>query len=383
MEQHSSVSIIPQKEQSRERSQDELLGSIGALSVREPRDSEKPHIGMWQLGKTIGKGATGYVRLVKHIITGQTAVAKVISSWPLAIQSTRLQGNDRATGGPNGSKAEPIPSRDEREAILLKYLRHPAIIGQYDIRQERDASYLVLEYAEGGELRKYIDTKGPLSEQEAVRLFQQIIAGLEYCHRSHICHRDLKLENILLDSSHNVKLIDFGLAAFQPAGYLLSEQCGNPHYAAPEVFYGDLYCGQKADIWSCGIILYAMLLGYLPFEGADVWSTFRLVKEGGFDIPSHLSPEASDLIQNILEKKPENRISMEDIWSHPLLKKYDTLHESVESDYIKPIPLLTDQDCGCPLVSKGLIDFGILGRLQLLCENVELEELVDKLMSPW
>lgn len=125
-----------------------------------------------------------------------------------------------------------------------------------------------------------------------------------------------------------------------------------------------------------------MLLGYLPFDGGDTWTTFRLVKEGYLDISSHLSPKSNDLIHRILPNEPENRITMEDIWFHSLLNEHDTLHRGIRSHYIKPTLLSTDQECGCPLAGKEFINSGILGCLQLLCKNVDLEVLVGKLMSP-
>ena len=240
----------------------------------------------------------------------------------------------------------------------------------------------MLEYVEGGELFDYVSCYGALQEEEAVRLFRQIIAGLSYCHRFNICHRDLKPENILLDKDRNIKLADFGMAALQPSDRWLNTSCGSPHYAAPEIIYGRKYRGDKADIWSVGIILFAMLNGFLPFDGGDVTSTLRLVKKGEYYLPPTLSPESADLIQRILQKRPEDRISMNAIWSHPLLKKYEKLHRiGPNGILVGPPPAITADLCGRPVQKRSEIDTELLRNLQTLWHGVKQEELANRLLS--
>lgn len=216
-----------------------------------------------------------------------------------------------------------------------------------------------------------------------MRLFRQIISGLSYCHRFNICHRDLKPENILLDSEGNIKLADFGMAALQPAGHWLNTSCGSPHYAAPEIIYGKRYRGDKADIWSCGIILYAMLTGRLPFDGEDLSSTLKLVKQGEYYLPPELSAEAQDLIQRILQKRPEKRISMSHIWSHPLLRKYEKYHLSISPNGALPgpPPPLSMKDCGRPVSKRSDIDGEILRNLRTLWHGAKQDEIVEKLLN--
>lgn len=244
-------------------------------------------------------------------------------------------------------------------------------------------SYLVLEYVEGGELFDYVSCYGALPEEEAVRLFRQIIAGLSYCHRFNICHRDLKPENILLDAARNIKLADFGMAALQPANQWLNTSCGSPHYAAPEIIYGKKYRGDKADIWSVGIILYAMLNGFLPFDGGDLTATLRLVKKGEYHLSEALSDEAADLIQRILQKRPEDRISMNAIWAHPLIRKYEKYHESIAPNgvLVGPPPPLSAKDCGPPIGKRSDIDAELLRNLQTLWHGVRQDDLVSRLLS--
>jgi serine/threonine-protein kinase HSL1 (negative regulator of Swe1 kinase) len=252
---------------------------------------------------------------------------------------------------------------------------------QFNVYLMKVHSYLILEYVDGGELFDYISCKGALQEEEGVRLFRQIIAGLAYCHRFNICHRDLKPENILLDSDRNIKLADFGMAAFQPAGHWLNTSCGSPHYAAPEIIHGQRYRGDRADIWSCGIILYALLTGFLPFDGGDIPSTLRLVKKGEYELPPWLTDEARDLIQCILQNCPEDRISIENIFQHPLLRKYEKLHELMLDRCVGPPPPLSAKECGAPLAGRADIDWELLRNLQTFWSCVRTETLVERLLS--
>ncbi|KAF4153305.1 hypothetical protein CNMCM6069_001003 [Aspergillus lentulus] len=357
--------------------------AISTTSNVSGKGKRKTHVGPWQLGKTLGEGATGRVRLAKHAVTGQTAAIKIVSKRSAAIaQSESIAAMDRNASLFSGTGTRQMPSGIEREVVIMKLIEHPNVISLYDVWENRGELYLVLEYVQGGELFHYVQNHGPLPEEEAVRLFRQIIAGLGYCHRFNICHRDLKPENILLDSWRNVKLADFGMAALQPAGHWLNTSCGSPHYAAPEIIYGRKYRGDKADIWSCGIILYALLTGYLPFDGGDLPSTLRQVKRGEYTIPPELSVEAADLIQRILQKRPEDRITMHGIWMHPLLKKYEQFHQAMSHHYLGPAPPLTAQDCGPPVPSRQDIDIDILRNLQTLWHGVKTEALIERVLNP-
>ncbi|KAJ5229111.1 hypothetical protein N7489_009819 [Penicillium chrysogenum] len=355
---------------------------MSAASILSTKGKRKTHVGPWQLGRTLGKGATGRVRLAKHAVTGHTAAIKIVSKKSAAmVQSESIAAMDRNMGNfPTNSASRQMPCGIEREVVIMKLIEHPNVISLYDVWENRGELYLVLEHVEGGELFDYVSNNGPLPEEEAVRLFRQIIAALGYCHRFNICHRDLKPENILLDSNHNVKLADFGMAALQPAGHWLNTSCGSPHYAAPEIIYGRKYRGDRADMWSCGIILYALLTGYLPFDGGDLGSTLRLVKKGDYIIPPELSDEAADLIQRILQKRPEDRISMQNIWLHPLLTKYEKLHNAMVDHYVGPPPALSVNDCGPTLSSRQDIDLDILRNLQTLWHDVKVDDLIQRLL---
>lgn len=356
-----------------------------ASTVSTTKGKRKTHIGPWQLGRTLGKGATGRVRLAKHAFTGQTAAIKIVSKKSAAmVQSASMaQMDNDTTLSSNIAGARTMPFGIEREIVIMKLVEHPNIISLYDVWENRGELYLVLEYVQGGELFDYVMRNGALPEPEAVRLLRQLIGGLSYCHRFNICHRDLKPENLLLDQDHNIKIADFGMAALQPNGQYLTTSCGSPHYAAPEIIKGKQYRGDVADIWSVGIILYAMLNGFLPFDGGDLPSTLRKVRSGKYYLSPELSPEATDLIQAILQQRPEDRITMDEIWKHPLLKKYEKVHASLAAPHklVGPLPPLTAADCGPQRIRRSEIDRELLRNLQILWHGLEEEEVLQRLTS--
>jgi len=359
--------------------------STASTTSATGKPKRKTHVGPWQLGKTLGKGATGRVRLAKHALTGQTAAVKIVSKKSAAlVQSASMARMDREdNSAATAAGLRTMPFGIEREVVIMKLIEHPNIINLYDIWENRGELYLVLEYVQGGELFDYVSSNGALPEGEAVRLYRQMIAGLSYCHRFNICHRDLKPENLLLDNNRNIKLADFGMAALQPDGKWLNTSCGSPHYAAPEVVNGQQYRGDKADIWSTGIILFAMLNGFLPFDGGSLGKTLQLVKKGDYYLPPTLSVEASDLIQRILQKRPEKRISMEDIWTHPLIRKYEKYHATLSAPepLIGAAPPVEIQAQSKRVCAQSEIDAEVLRNLSTLWHGEKENELVRRLMS--
>ena len=179
---------------------------------------------------------------------------------------------------------------------------------------------MVLEYA-GGELFDYIVAHGRMSEDKARRFFQQIVCAVEYCHRHKIVHRDLKPENLLLDERLNVKIADFGLSNIMTDGNFLKTSCGSPNYAAPEVISGKLYAGPEVDVWSCGVILYVLLCGKLPFDDEYIPSLFKKIQQGNYSVPSYLSPGAVRLIRRMLQVSPVQRITVQEIRQDPWFNK--------------------------------------------------------------
>lgn len=236
----------------------------------------------------------------------------------------------------------------------------------------------MLEYIEGGELFDYLIKKGRLEEREAVHYFRQIINGVDYCHRFNICHRDLKPENLLLDKHRNIKIADFGMAALETSDKMLETSCGSPHYASPEIVAGKSYHGGPSDIWSCGIILFALLTGHLPFDDDNIRKLLLKVQEGKFQMPPELSPHAKDLIWKMLRVDPNTRISMPDILKHGLLRKYPPKRTNMRPSHHPISREMVDH----PVKNIDDIDPEILKNLQTLWHGADRDTVVKNLLSP-
>lgn len=240
--------------------------------------------------------------------------------------------------------------------------------------------YLVLEYIEGGELFDYLIKKGRLEEREAVNYFRQIVQGVHYCHKFNICHRDLKPENLLLDKDRNIKIADFGMAALETNDRMLETSCGSPHYASPEIVAGKNYHGGPSDIWSCGIILFALLTGHLPFDDENIRRLLMKVQSGRFVMPEELSLEAKDLINRMLRINPDERISMPEILKHPLLKKHPQKRTMASKARRLPTTSGTS-DVTRPVTCREDVDQEILKNLQTLWHGEDEEKIIDKLLA--
>ncbi|KAK9509203.1 hypothetical protein O3M35_006567 [Rhynocoris fuscipes] len=217
-------------------------------------------------------------------------------------------------------------------------LRHPHIIRLYQVMETEKTIYLVTEYACGGEIFDFLVKNGRISEQEACKIFHQIVAAVNYCHSRNVVHRDLKAENLLLDANMNIKLADFGFSNNFEAGKKLCTWCGSPPYAAPELFQGVQYDGPKADVWSLGVVLYVLVCGSLPFDGPTLCSLKNKVLSGKFRIPFFMSRECEQLIRQMLLTDPERRMSIKQIRAHkwmgqiPLDPRYEAAEEATESE---------------------------------------------------
>ncbi|CAD8077741.1 unnamed protein product [Paramecium sonneborni] len=209
--------------------------------------------------------------------------------------------------------------RVNKEIELLKKVNHPNIVKMKEILEDEQCIYLITEYVSGGELFDYIVEQEILPDGEARHIIIQLINTIDYLHKIGIIHRDLKPENILMRDNGDICLIDFGLSMEVTKGQLLVTPCGSPCYAAPEMLEGQNYDGTKTDIWSCGVILYAMLCGYLPFDQENTQELYEKIKQCQYTIPNSLHQDARDLISKILVYE-DQRISIEQIKNHPFLK---------------------------------------------------------------
>ena len=265
-----------------------------AMGPRQSKGLDR--LGHYNVIKTLGEGSFGKVKLAIHQSTGQKVALKIISRRKLITRD--------------------MAGRIEREIQYLQLLRHPHIIKLFTVITMPGEIVMVLEYA-GGELFDYIVQNGKMAEGKARKFFQQIVCAVEYCHRHKIVHRDLKPENLLLDEQLNVKIADFGLSNIMTDGNFLKTSCGSPNYAAPEVISGKLYAGPEVDVWSCGVILYVLLVGRLPFDDEYIPALFKKITQGNYVVPSYLSQGAVQLIRRMLQVNPVNRITIQEIRQDP------------------------------------------------------------------
>lgn len=330
-------------------------------------------IGPWKLGRTLGRGSTGRVRLAKNINTNKLAAVKIVPKSNFKkLENPKYKRND-------DQDVDRLPYGIEREIVIMKLISHPNIMGLYDVWENKNDLYLILEYIEGGELFDYLIKRGKLQEFEAINYFKQIINGINYLHQFNICHRDLKPENLLLDFNKNIKIADFGMAALEVKEKLLETSCGSPHYASPEIVAGKNYHGAPSDIWSCGIILFALLTGHLPFDDENIRKLLLKVQNGKFIMPANLSWEAKDLINKMLQVNPNDRITIDSILKHPLLTKYP---EPVLHNVTSTTTLDFKNSNIKPIQSVDKIDEEILKNLSVLFHNCDEASIINKLISP-
>ena len=274
--------------------------------------------------ETIGKGTFSIVKLGINKITKEKVAIKILRKNKI-IHKEDVE-------------------RIEREISILKKLSHINVIKIYKINEDKEKYYIFMEYCENGELFHYIVEKQRLSEEESSFFFYQLINGLEYIHSENIVHRDLKPENLLLGKYNILKIIDFGLSNFCEVDNFLETPCGSPCYASPEMVSGKKYNGHMIDIWSTGIILFAMMCGYLPFEDQDNDILFKKILKCKIKYPEYLSDTVVDLMKKILIKDPERRISLDEIKLHPFYLKGKELFSKKHPDLINEVEKINNNN---------------------------------------
>ncbi|KMZ04459.1 streptococcal hemagglutinin isoform X6 [Drosophila simulans] len=254
--------------------------------------------------KKLGQGTYGKVQLGINKETGQEVAIKTIKKCKI--------------------EAEADLVRIRREVQIMSSVHHPNIIHIYEVFENREKMVLVMEFAAGGELYDYLSERKVLTEEEARRIFRQVATAVYYCHKHKICHRDLKLENILLDEKGNAKIADFGLSNVFDDQRLLGTFCGSPLYASPEIVEGTPYQGPEVDCWSLGVLLYTLVYGSMPFDGSNFKRLVKQISQGDYYEPRKPS-RASTLIRDMLTVCPRKRASIEQICSHWWVNENDNV----------------------------------------------------------
>lgn len=306
-------------------------------------------VGKYEIGRTIGEGTFAKVKFAQNMESGESVALKVLDKAAIFRHK--------------------MVDQIKREICVMKLVRHPNIVRLHEVLASRTKIYIILEFVTGGELFDKIVHQQRLSENESRAYFQQLIDAIDYCHSKGVYHRDLKPENLLLDSQGNLKISDFGLSALPQQlreDGLLHTTCGTPNYVAPEVLSHKGYDGALADLWSCGVILYVLMAGFLPFDEDDLTTLYRKINEAEFSCPTWFSPGAKSLIARILDPDPRMRINVSGIREDDWFKK----------NYV-PVRLYEDDDVNFDDVQAVFDD----AEDKYVSEHKETTELGPSLMN--
>ncbi|KAJ3033404.1 hypothetical protein HDV00_006370 [Rhizophlyctis rosea] len=279
-------------------------------------------ISIYKIGKTIGQGTYGKVRMGINTTTDEKVAIKLI-------EKSQIQSPKQV-------------ARLQREIRFLKLLHHPHIVKVHEVIETTDFIYIMMEYAAGGELFDYIVMAKRVKEREAREFFRQVLSAVDYCHKNAVIHRDLKPENLLLDDRKIIKIIDFGFGNNFTSEGLLDTFCGSPFYAAPEMILGKKYEGPEVDMWSLGVILFALLCGHLPFDDDNMKELYKKIASGSYTCPDYLMPskfrriegqepysafgnhsttlkttDARHLIGRLITVDPKERATLPEVLAHP------------------------------------------------------------------
>ncbi|WVZ13115.1 hypothetical protein V8G54_017645 [Vigna mungo] len=328
------------------------------MNERRKNMNVRRKIGKYEVGRTIGEGTFAKVKFARNSETGESVAIKTMAKTTI-LQHRMVEQVDLVTFNCSENQRECQLLETEvvrllageadveikREISIMKIVRHPNIVRLHEVLASKTKIYIILEFVMGGELYDKIVQQGRLSENESRRYFQQLIDAIDHCHKKGVYHRDLKPENLLLDAFGNLKVSDFGLSALTEKGVgLLHTTCGTPNYVAPEVLGNRGYNGAAADVWSCGVILYVLLAGYLPFEEPDLPTLYRrvppipfkgkqtvrdclgyheesFINAAEYVCPFWFSAETKSFIHKILDPNPETRVKIEEIRKVPWFQK--------------------------------------------------------------
>ncbi|GJC95243.1 Serine threonine-protein kinase eg2 [Colletotrichum higginsianum IMI 349063] len=271
--------------------------------ILEPSTPKVFHLGMFEIGRPLGKGKFGRVYLARERTSGFICALKVLHKNEL--QQGRVEKQVR------------------REIEIQSNLRHPNILQLYGHFHDSKRVFLILEFAGKGELYKHLRKESRFPEWKSAQYIAQMASALRYLHRKHVIHRDIKPENILMGIHGEIKISDFGWSVHAPNNRR-NTMCGTLDYLPPEMIKpgsSDNYYNEKVDLWSLGVLTYEFLVGEAPFEDTPVM-TQRRIARADMTVPSFVSPEAKDLIKKLLVLDPEKRIPLEQVQTHPWIVKH-------------------------------------------------------------
>ncbi|KAB1204693.1 CBL-interacting serine/threonine-protein kinase 5 [Morella rubra] len=260
--------------------------------------------GKYEMGRFLGKGTFAKVYYGREMVSSESVAIKIINKDQVM-------------------KREGMMEQIKREISVMRLVRHPNVVELKEVMATKTKIFFIMEYVRGGELFAKV-ARGKLKEDMARNYFQQLISAVDFCHSRGVSHRDLKPENLLLDENENLKVSDFGLSALPEQllnDGLLHTQCGTPAYVAPEVLKRKGYDGSKADIWSCGVILYVLLAGFLPFQDENLMKMYSKIFKAEYEFPPWFSAEAKRLISKLLVTDPDRRITIPAIMRVPWFRK--------------------------------------------------------------
>ncbi|KAI9245314.1 kinase-like domain-containing protein [Sporodiniella umbellata] len=302
----------------------EIEPLAATVKTQEERNVPLKAIGNYTLQQSLGKGSMGKVKLGVHNVTGEKIAVKIVPRANLQMfnSASYIQGKTEQQINKERAREENREVRTIREAHMMMLFKHPNIVGLKDLVIQGPYFYILMDYVGGGQLLHYIVKRQRLSDRRTRLFSRQIVSALDYLHRNSIVHRDLKIENIMVDKSgRHIKIIDFGLSNLFCPERLLTTYCGSLYFAAPELLKANPYSGPEVDIWSLGVVIYVMATGSVPFDDKSMPGLHEKIKKGHVDYPSHLSLDCQDLLSRIFHTDPLQRIVMTDIIHHPWINQ--------------------------------------------------------------
>ena len=341
----SSMKSVLIKEGTYYQMESEKVSNYIKNYYKKYRTYPKTTVSFYKFGRIIGRGAFGKVNLGLHILTGRIVAIK-------SFNKSRLE-------------SESAKEKIYHEVNLMKNLRHNSIVKILETVETEKYILIIMENVSGGDLLSFVKKRTKLNEKTAKIIFKQLILAIKYIHSRNIIHRDIKLDNILIDLNNNIKLCDFGVGKQIHKGELLNDQCGTPAYIAPEIVRNDSYEGPPVDLWSSGVVLYAMLSGTFPFKASNIKELNRIIQKGECPMINKVSIEGMSLIKGLLECDPKKRLTVDKVLNHPWLN-----NGSISED--DKCSLFTNAEL--VLLSKANIDYRVSAKEDII-ENFTIKNL--------